>query len=71
MKTVNGLPQELDSDSEYSMGTSGVRVRGRADVIVRACVRVCACACVCVGGRVRGVRAGRQRQKNVSARVAR
>ena len=55
MKTVNGLPQELDSDSEYSMGTSGVRVRGRADVIVRACVRVCvrvrvcgrACACAC------------------------
>ena len=36
MKTVNGLQQELDSDSEYSMGTSGVRVRGRADVIVRA-----------------------------------
>ena len=55
MKTVNGLQQELDSDSEYSMGTSGVRVRGRADVIVRACVRVCvrvrvcgrACACAC------------------------
>ena len=28
---------------------------GRADVIVRACVRVCACACGCVGGRVRAM----------------